>query len=98
MHQPTETVKKVLSTSKTHLVGINAVGEHLNVQKAAVYSAIRRGELTQPIKFGNRVSRWLQSEVTAIVNARIAGKSIDEIKALVLQLEAQRLNACEVNA
>ena len=37
-------------------------------------------------------------KVTAIINARIAGKSSTEIKALVIQLEAQRLNACEVNA
>lgn len=98
MSVTTQVVNNVLSTSKAHLLGIKEVGERLHVKNAAVYSAIKRNELTKPIKFGLRVSRWLESEVTAIVNARIAGKSSTEIKALVIQLEAQRLNACEVNA
>ena len=98
MSVTTQAVNNVLSTSKAHLMGIYEVGEYLQVKKAAVYSLIKRNELPKPIKFGVRVSRWLESEVTAIVNARIAGKSSTEIKALVIQLEAKRLNACEVNA
>ena len=80
------------------LMRINAVTERTATPKPSLYASIGRGEFTRPIKIGERSSAWLESEVTAIVNARIAGKSSAEIKALVIQLEAQRLNACEVNA
>lgn len=77
------------------LMRINAVTERTAIPKPSLYASIGRGEFTRPIKIGERSSAWLESEVTAIVNARIAGKSSAEIKALVIQLEAKRLNACE---
>lgn len=77
---------------------INAVIERTATPKSSLYASISHGKFTRPIKLGERSSAWLESEVTAIINARIAGKSSTEIKALVLQLEAKRLNACEVNA
>ena len=80
------------------LMRINAVTERTATPKSSLYALIGNGEFTRPIKLGERSSAWLESEVTAIINARIAGKSSDEIKALVIQLEAQRLNACEVAA
>ena len=80
------------------LMRINAVTERTATPKSSLYASISHGEFTRPIKLGERSSAWLESEVTAIINARIAGKSSDEIKALVIQLEAQRLNACEVAA
>ena len=80
------------------LMRINAVTERTATPKSSLYASIGNGEFTRPIKLGERSSAWLESEVTAIINARIAGKSTAEIKALVIELEAQRLNACEVNA
>ena len=80
------------------LMRINAVTERTATPKSTLYASVARGQFTRPIKLGERSSAWLESEVTAIVNARIAGKSSTEIKALVVQLEAKRLNACEVNA
>ena len=77
------------------LMRINAVTERTATPKSSLYASIGNGEFTRPIKLGERSSAWLESEVTAIVNARIAGKSSTEIKALVVQLEAKRLNACE---
>ena len=86
------------SPTTPRLMRINAVTERTATPKPSLYASIGRGEFTRPIKIGERSSAWLESEVTAIVNARIAGKSSTEIKALVVQLEAKRLNACEVNA
>ena len=80
------------------LMRINAVTERISMPKSSVYASVAKGEFTRPIKLGERSSAWLESEVTTIINARIAGKTSAEIKALVLELEAQRLNACEVNA
>ena len=86
------------SLTTPRLMRINAVTERTATPKPSLYASIGRGEFTRPIKIGERSSAWLESEVTAIINARIAGKSSTEIKALVVQLEAKRLNACEVNA
>ena len=43
-----------------------------------------------PIKLGGGRVAWLQNEVQAIIQARIVGKSEDEIKELVIQLQAMR--------
>jgi prophage regulatory protein len=51
---------------------------------------IAKGLFPSPVKLGERLSVWLQSEVTAIMNARIAGISNDELKDLVKELEAAR--------
>jgi prophage regulatory protein len=77
----------------SQLLRLALVSKQTAMPKSSVYAAIAKGLFTSPIKLGERASAWLQSEVTAIINARIAGKSNDEIKALVLELEAERKNA-----
>jgi prophage regulatory protein len=57
------------------------------------YSRIQQGLFTKPISLGGQTVAWPADEVTAIINARIAGKSDDEIKALVKVLEQARLTA-----
>lgn len=72
------------------LLRINPVRERTGYPKSTIYHAIRNGTFPAPIKTGERMSAWLESEVTAIINARIAGKSTDDIKTLVKELEAKR--------
>lgn len=66
-----------------------AVQSHRGEAKATVYLRIKQGLLTPPIKMG-RSSVWPQSEIEATNAAIIAGKSDDEIKALVKRLIAAR--------
>lgn len=54
------------------------------------YADVKDGLYTRPIKIGPRASGWPESEVTALQSACIAGKSQDEIRRLVQELEAQR--------
>lgn len=61
-----------------------------NRSHASVYNAVRDGLLTQQIRTGQRSVGWPSHEVEAIVAARIAGKTNDEIRALVRELHAQR--------
>ena len=61
------------------------------VPPSTIYDHINKGLFTHPIKLGERISGWLESEVTAIMGARISGKSEAEIKELVLSLENQRV-------
>ena len=54
------------------------------------YVRIAEGLWTKPIKIGPRAVGWPASEVAAINAARIAGRSDDEIRALVIRLEKAR--------
>lgn len=58
--------------------------------RSSHYADIQAGLFTRPVKIGPRASGWPESEVAALQAARIAGKTDDEIRALVKSLEAQR--------
>jgi len=51
---------------------------------------INKGLLTKPVFIGTQAKAWPDFEITAINRARIAGKSDDEIRALVDELHAAR--------
>ena len=57
---------------------------------ASVYTAIRNGTFTKPVPIGERSVGWPDYEAKAINQARIAGQTDDQIKALVTRLHAQR--------
>jgi prophage regulatory protein len=61
------------------------------VRKTQHYEDIKHGLFTRPVKIGPRASAWPAHEVAAINTARIAGKSDDEIRQLVVELEAARI-------
>ncbi len=58
--------------------------------RSTLYLRISEGLWTRPVKVGPRAVGWPAGEVAAINAARIAGRSEDEIRALVTQLEAAR--------
>ena len=57
---------------------------------SGVYAKSKQGLLTRPVKIGPRASAWPSEEVQAIMRARIAGKTDDEIRDLVRRLMAAR--------
>ncbi len=62
----------------------------LAISRSTFYLQISQGLITKPIQIGLRAVGWPSYELDAILNARIAGKSNDEIKTLVTELEKQR--------
>jgi prophage regulatory protein len=58
--------------------------------RSTLYARIAQGLWTKPVKLGLRSSAWPDDEVAALNAARIAGKTDDEIRPLVVQLEAAR--------
>lgn len=58
--------------------------------RSAHYLDIQQGLFTHPVQIGLRAVGWPSSEVAAINAARIAGNSDEEIRELVLKLEAAR--------
>ena len=58
--------------------------------RTTIYRKIKAGLFTKPVQIGGERVAWPANEIEAINRARIAGKSDDEIKALVVELEAAR--------
>ena len=73
------------------ILRMKQIREQTGVPPSTIYDHIGKGLFVHPIKLGERISGWLESEVTAIMAARIAGKSETEIKALVQSLENDRV-------
>jgi prophage regulatory protein len=65
----------------------------LGIKISTFYDHIARGILPATIKFGPRAVGHPSHEIDAIISARIAGRSEDDIKALVTSLMAARKNA-----
>lgn len=74
----------------SQLLRLARVLESRGIKKTQHYADIQAGLFTSPIKIGKRASAWPAHEVTALNAARIAGKSDDEIKKLVAELEEAR--------
>jgi prophage regulatory protein len=58
--------------------------------RSTIYLRISQGLLPTPVRLGPRAVGWPSDEVDAINSARIAGKSDDEVRALVTKLHAAR--------
>ena len=67
-----------------------AVKGDIGLSRSTIYLYIARGLWPRPVRLGVRAVGWPRSEVVAMNAARIAGKTDDEIRALVLKLEAAR--------
>ena len=57
---------------------------------ASIYNAIRDGLFTTGVAIGQRAKGWPDYEVDAIITARVAGKSDDQIRELVKTLHLKR--------
>lgn len=64
--------------------------DSLGLSRSTFYLQIAEGLITKPVPIGARAVGWPSNEIEAILNARIAGKTPTEIKALVKELEKQR--------
>ena len=60
--------------------------------KTAHYSDIEEGLFTRSVAIGTRAVGWPEHEVIQLNRARIAGKTDEEIRALVKDLEGLRLS------
>jgi prophage regulatory protein len=58
--------------------------------RSTIYVRVGEGLWPKPVHIGPRAVGWVAAEVRAVNAARIAGKSDDDIRALVRRLEADR--------
>lgn len=61
--------------------------------RSSHYLDVKEGLFTHPVSIGARAVGWPSDEVAALNAARIAGKTEEQIRALVAELEAARKTA-----
>lgn len=66
------------------------------LSRSTLYLRISQGLWPKPVNLGGRAVGWPAHEVAAINAARIAGKSNEEIRKLVLNLETARREAFSI--
>jgi len=76
--------------NEINLLRIQQVTRHTGYPRTTLYRHIANGLFTRPVKIGERASAWPDYEVTAIQEARIAGKRREEIVKLVNGLHGIR--------
>ena len=67
-----------------------AVKSESGYSRSTIYLRISQGLWTKPVSLGARAVGWPADEVAALNAARIAGKTDEEIRTLVMKLEAAR--------
>ena len=72
------------------ILRLPAVKSESGLSRSTIYLRIAQRLWTRPISLGARAVGWPSSEVAAINAARIAGKTDEEVRALVEKLEAAR--------
>lgn len=60
------------------------------LSRSTIYLRINQGLWTKPVSLGPRAVGWPSGDAAAINAARIAGRNDEEIRALVVKLEASR--------
>ena len=78
---------------KHTILRIPAVKSESGLSRSTIYLRIAEGLWTKPVSLGPRAVGWPSDEVDALNAARIAGKTDEEIRALVAKLEAARKDA-----
>lgn len=78
----------------THtILRLPAILKRRGRSRSSHYADIKSGLFVKPIQIGARAVGTPEDEVDALNAARIAGKTDEEIRALVLKLEAARKSA-----
>ena len=80
------------------LLRLPAVKGQSGYSRSTIYLRMSQGLWTRPVSLGARAVAWPAGDVVALNAARIAGKSDEQIRALVLKLEAARRSADAVTA
>ena len=78
---------------KRTILRIPAVKSESGLSRSTIYLRVSQGLWTRPVSLGARAVGWPSDEVEAINEARIAGKTDAEVRALVVKLEVARKTA-----
>jgi prophage regulatory protein len=75
------------------ILRLPTVKAECGLARSTIYLRMAQGLWPKPVSLGARAVGWPAGEVASLNAARIAGKSDEEIRGLVAQLEAARESA-----
>ncbi|BDD88645.1 helix-turn-helix transcriptional regulator [Desulfofustis limnaeus] len=76
--------------NRVKLVRLKTVISETGYSRSRVYELIAQRLWPKPVSIGSRSIAWPSSEVDVLIAARIAGKTDEEIRRLVADLEEAR--------
>lgn len=77
-------------TTTFRLLRLDAVLIATGLKPTPLYEQVQSGLFPRAVKIGARAVAWPAHEVDAVLAARIAGKTDDELRTLVAELQAGR--------
>jgi prophage regulatory protein len=72
------------------ILRLPAVTQETGRGRSSLYNDVSAGLMTKPVAIGGNAVGWPAGEIRAINQARIAGRTDNEIRALVQQLHEAR--------
>jgi prophage regulatory protein len=78
------------SQPKIKIIRLSEVINLMGKSETAIYLDRQKGVFPPSISLGERAKGYIEHEVTAVIVARIQGKTEDELKRIVIDLIAQR--------
>jgi prophage regulatory protein len=78
---------------KRTILRMPAVKSESGLSRSTIYLRVSQGLWTKPVSLGVRAVGWPSDEVAALNAARISGKTDDEVRDLVAELESARKDA-----
>ena len=81
----------MLAEPPTSLLRIDTVISRRGRSRPQLYVDIKKGVMTPPVRLGMKLSAWPAHEVDALNRAEIAGSTQEELRELVKQLLAMRV-------
>lgn len=79
-----------IDTQMNRIARLPEVSQLTGLSRSTIYARVEDGLLTQPVQIGPQAVGWPLREIGALNDARIAGKTDDEIRELVVRLETER--------
>ncbi|MCR9145819.1 MAG: AlpA family phage regulatory protein [Rhodobacteraceae bacterium] len=91
MHTDTDPTATPTATGpRAKMLPTRATMEATGFSRPYLYALMKDGLFPRPVKWGDKFSVWPEDEVYAVINARVAGRTSDEIRELVTELVEAR--------
>ena len=75
---------------KVKFIRMQRTKQKTGLSHGGVYLHMKQGTLPSSIRIGEKAVAWIESEIDAVMKARIERRTDEEIRTLVKKLEADR--------
>ncbi len=79
-----------MNSNPTNFIRMPRTKQKTGLSNGAVYHHMQQGMLPSSIRIGTKAVAWIESEIDAVMKARIERRTDDEVRELVKKLEADR--------